>query len=169
MFSRFRTRGLNAQQPFYQHQQLERPLEWLILTILRQACSSHHQIVIWICFWYLTNSTILQIVRRQCCLTILHLLREAQQKPLALKSNAANKSGLLDIFVLHNSLRWKQQCCYHVMTNVYSSSLSRMPRIQTAVVNNMWIRSARSSLRHSATTLQIQQPTCQILRMYDGL
>ena len=28
---------------------------------LRQACSSHNQIVIWICFWYLTNSTELQI------------------------------------------------------------------------------------------------------------
>ena len=38
----------------------------------RQACSSHHQIVVWICFWfsiqYLANSTNLQIVRRQCCL-----------------------------------------------------------------------------------------------------
>ena len=37
----------------------------------RQACSSHHQIVIWICFWFSVcqaQQKWKQILRRQCCL-----------------------------------------------------------------------------------------------------
>ena len=36
----------------------------------RQACSSHHQIVVWICFWCIcqTRKKYQQILRRQCCL-----------------------------------------------------------------------------------------------------
>ena len=40
----------------------------------RQACLSHHQIVIWICFWFnicQTQQKYQQIVRRPCCLLLL--------------------------------------------------------------------------------------------------
>ena len=42
----------------------------------RQACSSHHQIVIWICFWFSickAQQKWKQILRRKCCLPSPHL------------------------------------------------------------------------------------------------
>ena len=46
-------------------------IQYLYLVFCRQACSSHHQIVIGICFWFTicqTQPKHPQIVRRQCCL-----------------------------------------------------------------------------------------------------
>ena len=43
----------------------------------RQACLSHPKIVIWISFWYLTKSTNIQILRRQCC---LHLTWQGERR-----------------------------------------------------------------------------------------
>ena len=42
--------------------------------LIRQACLSHHQIVIWICFWFSicqTQQKYQQKARRQCCLLLL--------------------------------------------------------------------------------------------------
>ena len=48
----------------------------------RQACPSHHQIVIWICFWFCIcqrQQKWKQILRRKCCL-LLHRCQSSSQR-----------------------------------------------------------------------------------------